>query len=77
MVETDAGDYAFGCILSQFYGKRLHPVAFHSSKLSPAERNYDIHDNAPLAIVVAFMEWRHYLGGTEKVLTVYTDHQNL
>ena len=77
MVETDASDYALGCILSQFPGKRLHPVAFHSRKLSPAERNYDIHDKELLAIVVAFMEWRHYLAGTEKPVTVYTDHQNL
>ena len=56
VVETDARDYALGCILSQFHGNRLHPVAFHSRKLSPAERNYDIHDKEVLAIVVAFME---------------------
>jgi len=77
VVETDASDYALGCILSQFHGKRLHPVAFHSRKLSPAERNYDIHDKELLAIIVAFMKWRHYLEGTEKPVTVYTDHQNL
>jgi len=77
VVETDASDYALGCILSQYHGKRLHPVAFHSCKLSPAERNYDIHDKALLAIVVTFMEWGHYLEGTEKPVTVYTDHQNL
>jgi len=76
-VETDACDYALGCILSQFHGKRLHPVAFHSRKLSPAERNYDIHDKELLAILVAFMEWKHYLEGTEKPITVYTDDQNL
>jgi len=52
-------------------------VAFHSRKLSPAEQNYDIYDKELLAIVVAFMEWRHYLEGTEKPVTVYTDHQNL
>jgi len=77
VVETDASDYALGCILSQFHGKRPHPVAFHSRKLALAERNYDIHNKELLAIVVAFMEWRHYLEGTEKPVTVYTDHQNL
>jgi len=56
LVETDASDYALGCILLQFHGKRLYPVAFHSRKLSPAQRNYDIHDKELLAIVVAFME---------------------
>jgi len=77
VVETDASDYALGYILSQFHGKRLHPVAFHSRKLSPDERNYDIHDKELLAILVAFMEWKHYLEGAEKPITVYTDHQNL
>jgi len=76
VVETDASHYALGCIISQ-HSKRLHPVAFHSRQLSPAERNSDIHDKELLAIVVAFMEWRHYLEGTEKPVTVYTDHPNL
>jgi len=77
VVETDASDYALAGILSQFHCKRLHPVAFHSRKLSLAEQNYDIHDKELLAIVVAFMESRHYLEGREKPVTVYTDHQNL
>jgi len=77
MVETDASDYALDCFLSQFHSKRLHHVAFHSRKLSPAEQNYDIHDKELLAIIVAFMEWRHYLEGIEKLVTVYTDHQKL
>jgi len=77
MVETDASDYALGCILSQFHGKRLHPVAFYSGKLSLAKQNYDIHDKELLAIVVTFLKWRHYLEGTEKPVTVYTDHRNL
>ena len=76
-METHASDYALGCILSQFHGKRLHPIAFHSRKLSPAEPNYDIHDKELLAILVAFMEWKHCLEGTEKPITVYTHHQNL
>jgi len=76
-METDASGYALGYILLQFHGKRLHPVAFDSRKLSPAERNYDIHDKELLAILVAFMEWKHYLEGTEKLITVYTDYQNL
>ena len=42
VVERDASDFALGCILSQFKDKRLHPVAFHSRKLNPAERNYEI-----------------------------------
>jgi len=76
-VETDASDFALGCILSQYVDKKLHPVAFHSRKLNSAERNYDIHDKELLAILEAFTEWKHYLEGTKHPITVYTDHQNL
>ena len=44
VIETDASDFALGCILSQYMGKRLHPVAFHSRQLNDAERNYEIHE---------------------------------
>ena len=77
IVETDASDFALGCVLSQPKNKRLHPVAFHSQKLSDAERNYEIHDKELLAVPEAFKEWPHYLVGTQDPITVYTDHQNL
>jgi len=77
VVETDASNFALGCVLSQFKDKRLHPVAFHSRKLNPVERNYKIHDKELLAILEAFKEWKHYLVGADKAVTVYTDHQNL
>jgi len=77
VVATDASNFALGCVLSQFKDKRLHPVAFHSRKLKPAERNYEIHDKELLAILEAFKEWNHYLVGADKPVTVYTDHQNL
>jgi len=77
VVEMDASDFALGCVLSQYQGRRLHPVAFHSRKLISAERNYEIHDKELLAIMEAFKEWKRYLWGEEEPLTVYTDHQNL
>ena len=53
-------------VLSQYHnypdGKRLlHPVAFYSRRMTPAECNYEIHDKKLLAIVVALEEWRRYL----------------
>ena len=63
--------------MSQYLGKRLHPVAFHNRKLNDAERNYEIHDKELLAILEAFREWKHYLLGADEPVTVYTDHQNL
>jgi len=77
VIETDAGYFALGAILSQFQDKRLHPVALHSQQLNSAERNYKIHDRELLAILEAFMEWKHNLYGADKPITVYTDHQNL
>ena len=77
VVETDASDFAIGCILSQFKNKRLHPVVFHPRKLNPAERHDEIHDKELLAILEAFKEWNHYPVGADKPVTEYPDHQNL
>ena len=77
VIETDESDFALGCILSEYVGRRLHPVAFHSRKLNDAERNYEIHDKELLAILEAFREWKHYLLGADEPVTAYTDHQNL
>jgi len=77
VIERDASDCALGRILSQYLGRRLHPVAFHSPKLNDAERNYEIHDEELLAILETFCEWKQYLLGADELVTVYTDHQNL
>src|SRR4030095_137898 len=45
IIETDASDYALGCVLSQKDSDgNLHPTAFYSRKLIPAELNYEIYD---------------------------------
>jgi len=77
VIERAASDFALGCILSQYLGKRLHPVAFHSRKLNDAEGNYQSNDSRLLAILAAFREWKHYLLGADARVTVYTAHQNL
>ena len=53
-VEVDASGYAIGAVLMQKdkTGKR-HPVAYFSSTLSKAERNYDIYTLELYAIVRA------------------------
>jgi len=75
--ETDASDFPLGCLLSQYQGRGLHPVAFHSRKLNIGERNYEIQDKELVAIMEAFKQWKRYLGGEEEPVTVYTDHQKL
>jgi hypothetical protein len=78
IVETDASDFAIGAVVSQKQDDgKLHPVAFHSRKFTPAEMNYEVHDKELLAIVDCFMAWRRYLEGTEHTIEVFTDHHNL
>ncbi len=66
-------------ILSQHHGEPpcLHPCAYYSRKLSPAEQNYDISNRELLAIKLALEEWRHWLEGAQHPFTVITDHKNL
>ena len=79
-IETDASDYVVAGILSQIGPDgKLHPVAFMSKKMSPAECNYEIYDKELLAIVRAFEEWRPECAGTpvEDPIKILTDHKNL
>jgi hypothetical protein len=77
-VETDASDYVTAAVLSQLddHGV-LRPIAFLSTKMTPAECNYEIYDKELLAIVRAFEEWRPELSGTKEPVQVLSDHKNL
>ncbi|KAG1925134.1 retrotransposable element [Pimephales promelas] len=79
LVEVDASISGVGAVLSQRQGNppQLHPCAFYSKKLSPAEQNYDIGNRELLAIKLALEEWRHWLEGAQHPFTVITDHRNL
>uniref|UniRef100_A0A669DIS8 ribonuclease H n=1 Tax=Oreochromis niloticus TaxID=8128 RepID=A0A669DIS8_ORENI len=76
-VEVDALDVGVGAVLSQQLEGKLHPCAYFSRRLSPAEQNYDIGDRELLAIKLALEEWRHWLEGTTEPFVVWTDHKNL
>ena len=78
VLETDALDHSVGvCISQKGTDSRLHPVAYYSRKLTPAELNYDVYNKELLAIVEAFRQWRVYLKGTTFPVQVITDHKNL
>lgn len=76
-MEPDASDFAVGAVLMQSEEGKLHPIAYHSRKLNPAERNYTIHDKELLAIIDALRAWRHHLQGAKHQVTILSDHQNL
>ncbi|XP_061886375.1 uncharacterized protein LOC133636399 [Entelurus aequoreus] len=78
-LKVDASDSGVGAVLSQqsTSDQKLHPCAFFSRRLSPAEKNYDIGNRELLAVILALQEWRHWLEGAELPFIVYTDHKNL
>ncbi len=77
-VITDGSDYAISGIIHQHDDiKRLHPVAFYSRKMDPAEINYDAGDKEALAIVATFANFRAWLIGSPFTIVLYCDHLNL
>ena len=78
-LETDASCVAVSGILSQRdpNSGELHPVAYYSKKLTPAELNYTTQEQELLAIVRCMEHWRHYLEGASHTITVLTDSNNL
>ncbi len=58
VVEVDASEVGVGAILSQRSSSddKMHPCAYFSHRLSPAERNYDIGNRELLAVKLALEE---------------------
>jgi len=52
-VETDILEHAIRGVLSQEQEGKWRPIAFLSRAMQLAERNYEIYDKKPLAIVEA------------------------
>lgn len=79
IVEVDASEAGVGAILSQCSScdNKVHPCAFFSHRLSPAERNYDVGNRELLAIRLALGEWRQWLEGATLPFVMWTDHRNL
>ncbi|KAL0199034.1 hypothetical protein M9458_007574, partial [Cirrhinus mrigala] len=78
-VKVDASTMGAGAVLSQYSGEppSLHPCAFFSKKLSPAEQNNDIGNRELLAVKLALEEWKHWLEGAVHPFQIITDHWNL
>ena len=77
-VETDASDFVCGGVLLQpDADNHWRPVAFFSSKMTPAECNYEIYDKELLAIIRALEVWRPELEGSDTAVEIVSDHRNL
>ena len=55
----------------------LHPVAFYSKSIIPAECNYHIYNKKLLAIIRYFEHWRPELEDTNLLIQVFIDYQVL
>ena len=77
IMETDASGYALGAVLMQEFSDGVHPIAFHSCSLLPAECNYDAHDKELAAVVYGFKCGHPFLLGAKHAIRVRTDHKNL
>ncbi len=74
VVEVDASEVGVGAILSQRSSSdyKMHPCAYFSHRLSPAERNYDIEQSS--------LPWRNsvqWLEGSGVPFIIWIDHKNL
>ena len=73
VIETDASKVGLGAVLAQKQPDgTVHPIAYASHSLQPAERNYEISELETLGLVWAVKHFRPYILGYP--CTVYTDH---
>ncbi len=78
VLETDSSDYVNGGVLLQENDDGiLHPIAFYSKILLPAECNYEIYDKELLAIVQYLKHLRPELESTDFPVQIFTDHKGL
>lgn len=76
VVEVDASNYAVGGILSQKGSdEQLHPVAYFSTALQKAQKNWSATNKEAFALVLAVRHWNVYLAGSTFVLN--SDHNPL
>ena len=77
-LSTDASNFAISGVLQQpDSDNHLHPIAYYSRKLSPAEINYDVYDKELLGVVESFRDMRAWLHSSDTPVHVISDHKNL
>jgi hypothetical protein len=77
ILNTNTLQFAVGATLSQHFSDGVHPIAFFSKSLLPAEHNYNIYDRELLAIIYAIKAFRYLLLGVQQKFLIRTNHENL
>ena len=70
---VDASGTAVGAVLQQQYPQQLHPLAYFSRQLKPAEQRYSTFSHELLAMYFAVKHFQHSLEGRQFV--IYIDHR--
>jgi hypothetical protein len=73
----DVSGYALGAVISQEFEDGIHPIAFHSCSLQPAEKNYDAHNKELTAVIFGFKCRCPLFLGAQHTIEVKSDHKNL
>jgi len=77
VMETDASGYALGVVITQEFEDSVHPIAFHSRSLLPAEKNYDAYNKELAAVIFGFKCGHPLFLGAMHTICIRTDHKNL
>lgn len=73
---TDASGHGLGAALFQgVEWDKSSPIAYESRTMTPAERNYPVHEQELLAVINALQKWKMMLLGLK--INVMTDHHSL
>ena len=74
---SDASGFGIGAVPQQKDPERSgvkRPLAYHSARLSDAEKNYPVGEQELFAVISALKKWRCYLEGSKRGVTIITDH---
>jgi len=77
VMETNTSGYALGVVIAQEFKDGIHPIAFHSRSLLPAEKNYDAHDKELAGVIFGFKCGQLLFLGATHAIRIRTDHKNL
>jgi len=75
IIDTDASDFAIGCVLSQVQDGQERMISYAGRTLNPSERNYCMTRKELLATVYFVRYFKQYLLG--RPFTVRTEHSAL